>query len=795
MFKKCYNKKNRMIFLDNMIDKYLPHDVEKIAQEFWKKNKSFTLKKINIKNKYYCLSMFPYPSGKLHMGHIRNYTIGDIISRYKKLCGHVVFNPIGWDAFGIPAENAARDNNISPDEWTKKNVKDMKMQLQDLGFSFDWNREINTSHHSYYKWEQMFFIKLFESGLVYKKNTFVNWDPVDKTVLANEQVIDGRGWRSNALIERKKINQWYISITKYADSLFDDLLKLKYWPQKVKDMQKNWIEKKIGYNISYNDTENNLELNLFFEKIDNLNNILFIQISKENLDLIKNETFNFLDNCEQILLLDKLNNKTCNLFINDDLNKCLSIFNKQNNSDIKINDIEVLISSQSKVAISKINNYANLNFLLKNLNNNNKSLLSFRILNKYKKIKISNDYNLKDWCISRQRYWGVPIPMIECSKCGIIQENIDRLPIKLPKINQKCYKNISLKNNKNFINILCYKCKNKAQRETDTFDTFFESSWYYAKYLCKKNLNSTYLNKWLPVDQYIGGIEHANLHLIYARFFCKVMKDFDILNYDEPFTNLLTQGMILMNGSKMSKSKGNIIDQAQIISKYGADTLRLFIMFVAPPVQSFEWNENGIVGCKKFLDKIWNLSKKIQHLNENLNFFLKEENFNETQLSIIETYNDSLSNIKSIIDNKMTFNVVIAILMTLTNLISKMDIKDETNKYIFRTILESIIILLSPFSPHITHFIWTHMFKKNTVILNELFPKNIDLINENTHLIWMPVYVNGKFKKKIHIEKNINQENLIKFIFIDDNLNEILKDKKIKNIFYKKEKLINLLVQ
>jgi leucyl-tRNA synthetase len=778
-----------------MIDKYLPNEVEKIAQEFWKKNKSFTLKKINIKNKYYCLSMFPYPSGKLHMGHIRNYTIGDIISRYKKLCGHVVFNPIGWDAFGIPAENAARDNNISPEEWTKNNIKDMKTQLQNLGFSFDWNREINTSHYSYYKWEQMFFIKLFESELVYKRNTFVNWDPIDQTVLANEQVIDGRGWRSNALIERKKINQWYISITKYADLLFDDLLKLNHWPQKVKDMQKNWIEKKVGYNITYNDIENNLELDLFFERINNLNNILFIQISKENLDLIKTKHVFSLDKIEQFLVLNKINNKPHILFINDDINNCLYSFNKQNKLNIKIEEVEILTSSQSKIVISKINNYDNLNFLLKNLNNNNKTILSFRILNKYKKIKIINDYNLKDWCISRQRYWGVPIPIIECSKCGIIPENIERLPIKLPKINQKCYKNISLKKNKFFVNTLCYKCKNNAQRETDTFDTFFESSWYYAKYLCKKNLNSNYLNKWLPVDQYIGGIEHANLHLIYARFFCKVMKDFDILNYDEPFTHLLTQGMVLMHGSKMSKSKGNIIDQAQIISKYGADTLRLFIMFVAPPEQSFEWNENGIIGCKKFLDKIWNLSKKAQNLNENLNFYIKEEILNETQLLIIKSYNDSLINIKLIIDNKMTFNVVIAILMTLTNLIYKMEITNDVNKYIFKKILESIIILLSPFSPHITHVIWTYILKKNNVILNESFPKNIDLINENPFLIWISIYINGKFKKKIQIEKNITQDNLIKLILMDNNLNKFLENKEIKNVFYKKEKLINLLIK
>lgn len=778
-----------------MIEEYLPREVEKIVQDYWKKNNFFTLKKINVKNKYYCLSMFPYPSGKLHMGHIRNYTIGDIISRYKKLCGYYVFNPIGWDAFGIPAENAARDNNISPEKWIKKNIKDMKTQLQELGFSFDWNREINTSHYTYYKWEQMFFIKLFESGLVYKKNTFVNWDPIDNTVLANEQVINGRGWRSNALIERKKIAQWYISITKYADLLFDDLLKLKHWPQKVKDMQKNWIDRKTGYNVSFFSELKKIKLNLFFENIYKLNNIIFIQLSKENLDLIENKEKSSLDNIEQLFLINDITKKTHITFINDDTNICLKKFNEKYKLKIKLDDLEILENSESKIVINKINTYENFNSVFKNLNNNNKELILFRILKKYKNIKIKHHYNLKDWCISRQRYWGVPIPIIECTKCGIITEKIENLPIKLPKIKQKNYINISLKNKKNFTDITCHKCNKKSLRETDTFDTFFESSWYYAKYLCKNNLNSAYINKWMPIDQYIGGIEHANLHLIYARFFCKVMKDFNILECDEPFTCLLTQGMILMHGSKMSKSKGNIIDQAQIISKYGADTLRLFIMFVAPPEQSFEWNDNGIIGCKKFLDKIWDLSKKLSFLYKDFDMSLKELNFDENQLSIIKTYNESINNIKKMIEDKMTFNVVIAVLMKLTNLIYKIDLIEKLNIYIFKEILESIIILLSPFSPHITHFIWTNILKKDTLILNESFPKNIILNNNSNLFIDISIYINGKFKKNININKDISQENLVNFIMHDIDLEKLFKQKNIKNVYYKKEKLINLLIQ
>lgn len=771
-----------------MIEEYIPNDIEKIAQDYWLKNASFNLKNINKKNKYYCLSMFPYPSGKLHMGHIRNYTIGDVIARYKKLCGYFVFNPIGWDAFGIPAENAARDNNVSPEDWTKKNIKDMREQLKELGFGFDWNREVNTSHYSYYKWEQMFFIKLFNSGLVYKKNTFINWDPVDKTVLANEQVIDGRGWRSNAVVERKKIPQWYINITKYADLLFDDLMKLKNWPQKVKDMQRNWINKKIGYNVTYTTEIKDFFINIFFEQLNNLNNILFFQISKENIDSLISTKKITLIKKEYIYLFNKIDNKKIILFINDDINTCINIFNIKNNLNIDVQNIVILTNSQIKTIIKKNDNYNKINYIFRKLNDKNKNIIFFKILKKNKCLEINSDYNLKDWCISRQRYWGVPIPIINCNKCGIIPENITNLPIKLPKIKQKSYKIISLNKNKKFIKTFCPKCNSIANRETDTFDTFFESSWYYAKYICKKNLNSNVLNKWLPVDQYIGGIEHANLHLIYARFFCKVMKDFGILIHDEPFDNLLTQGMILMHGSKMSKSKGNIIDQAQIIKKYGADTLRLFIMFVAPPEQSFEWNDNGINGCKKFLDKIWVLSKKIDVINE----CIDKKDFNKEQILLIKFYNDSINKIKLIIEEKMNFNIIIATLMTLVNFINKIELKDNINKYIYKKILESIIILLSPFSPHITHVIWTNILKKNTAIINESFPKIINIDNYENLMIKIAIYINGKFKKNINVKKNTDKDVLFNFIKDDIEIITLLKNRKIENFFYKEDKLINL---
>ncbi len=769
-----------------MTQQYIPEIIEKTMQNHWLKNNLFKLTNIKQKNKYYCLSMFPYPSGKLHIGHIRNYTIGDIISRYKKLFGYCVFNPIGWDAFGMPAENAARDNNVSPSIWTKKNISFMTKQLKTLGFSFDWNREINTSSSSYYKWEQMFFIKLYESGIVYKKNAFINWDPIDKTVLANEQVIDGKGWRSNATIERLKIPQWYISITKYADLLFDDLKKLNNWPTKVIDMQKNWINKKIGFQIKFLFKKKCLFI--FLENLLFVKDIIFINIHIENdiIDFIgKKNIHQFLNN--------PLNNFKILLFINKPDSECLSIYNSINKTNFSINDIIFVENTELKIAITKC---AKKTLSLNNLDNNDIELLFFTLFKKNSNIKLTINYNLKDWCISRQRYWGVPIPIFYCKKCGIMTEKIEKLPVKLPTIHKKIYKNISLKNNKKFLHVNCHKCNNIALRETDTFDTFFESSWYYLKYIChKKNLNSNDLNLWLPVDQYIGGIEHANLHLIYSRFFFKVMKDFKIVHYDEPFKNLLTQGMVLMNGSKMSKSKGNIIDQEFLVSKYGADTLRLFIMFSAPPEQSFEWNDNGILGCKKFLDKVWGLSVKVSENYPIVYENFLEQNLTNAQQKIIKIYNDILDDIKTIITTKMSFNVVIANLMKLTNMLMKFHSNEKLDHQIGNLILENLIVLLYPFAPHITHYIWLYIFKKHTNIINEQFPNKIVLNKINKLSNNIAIQINGKFRKCLECHEKIDKDLLVNKILIDKELNKFLIEKKIKHVFYKEDKLINILTE
>lgn len=748
---------------------YIPEKIEKIVQIFWKKNKNFHINNNEYKKKFYCLSMFPYPSGKLHIGHIRNYTIGDVISRYKKLEGFNVLNPIGWDSFGIPAENAAYKNNIAPHLWINNNIRCMKNQLKKLGFGFDWDREITTSHKDYYKWEQLFFIKLYKSNLIYKKSSFINWDPIDKTVLANEQVINGKGWRSNAIIERKKIPQWYLKITDYADELLDGLNNLNKWPIKVKEMQKNWINKKIGYELIFDVYKTNQNLKIFINNLNNIQNINIVLISNEH-DLINENNIN------TIHLINPLNKKLIPVNITLKENQHLTEY---------LCDV-ITLQKNDNIINDSINIFNNIH--LKYIN-----ILIIKVLKN--RIKKKHVFNLKDWCLSRQRYWGTPIPIIYCDICGIITEKENKLPIILPKIKNYVYKNISLGNIDNFINTCCPQCNKKAYRETDTFDTFFESSWYYIKYICyNMNLDSTILNLWLPVDQYIGGIEHATLHLIYARFFHKLMKDFNIVDNEEPFKNLLTQGMVLLNGTKMSKSKGNIIDQELLIKKYGADTLRLFILFSAPPDISFEWQDNGIKGCKKFLEKIWNLAHKICNIKSDETISFDILNFSEIQLRLINNFNFILEKIYFNIKETKSFNVVISLLMKMLNLSDNLNISKNLDIIILKKFFDIILILLSPISPHITHYLWSYVLKKNTLIINEILPEILKNKKINTELVNLAIYINNKFKTNISISTKLNKTEILNIAIKNTIIKICLLNKNIKNIIYKEFKILNIII-
>ncbi len=751
--------------------KYIHGNVEFFIQAFWKKKSVFQINNLNVQNKYYCLCMFPYPSGKLHIGHIRNYTIGDIISGYARLKNASVLNTIGWDSFGMPAENAAYDNNISPEDWTFNNIFNMRKQLKRLGFSFDWGKEITTSNPNYYKWEQLFFIKLHKSGLVYKKDGFINWDPVDKTVLANEQVINGRGWRSNALIKRVKIKQWYVKITDYANELLDDLDKLPGWSNKVKYMQKNWICKIVKFECLFYVKEIDKILKIFIEDIFCIYLIKKIILHKDHeladlLATIKDGTY------------------VCNPMNGRKIKLSIAINTYEENCD----KYYFLMFKSSFFWIKK-----NRVFRYTKKSQFKKVLIRIMFLKSI--LKKSDRFKLQDWCISRQRYWGSPIPIITCVNCGVIPVNENKLPVVLPGIKIKKNVKFSLRSVKNFYLTRCCICNNIAFRETDTFDTFFESAWYYVKYLSKKSINTYYLNKWLPVDQYIGGIEHATMHLIYARFFFKVMRDFGILKSDEPFINLLTQGMVLMDGSKMSKSKGNIPDQEKLIKKYGADTLRLFIIFSAPAEHSFEWTYNGISGCKKFLDKIWRYAISLKNNIIIKGYFdITKINFEGRVIKLLMKFNNIIGMIYDSLNTSYSFNVVVAYLMQLLRVLEDVKFDKPENVCLSMKMFRALLIILSPITPHIVNFIWTYILHESKLIITEKLPCRIKNIYVEKKLINIFVFINNKFIKKFFISNILSDNDIKKSILSDNDIKEYISLKDIKRIIYKKNKMMNIII-
>lgn len=794
--------------------------VEKLMQCYW--DKTYAFKTIrDEKEKFYCLSMFPYPSGKLHIGHIRNYTIGDIIARYKRIKRYNVLHPIGWDSFGMPAENAALNNKTSPSKWTRKNISQMKKQMKELGFSFDWNKEIITCNPSYYKWEQSFFLKLYKLGLVYKKKSIVNWDPVDKTVLANEQVIEGKGWRSNSPIEKKEITQWYLKITSYAKELLNGLDNLTSWPKKVIEMQRNWIGHSSGFEITFKIFNSKNNLKIYTTRLDTIFGVTFIGISyrheilkkfkikKKDLAIFNNKIAK--DNyTEKIGLntnkyaINPINNEKVPIWIVNyiDENETESCIMGVPSHDTRDFEFSKIYNIKKKKVIDSNPDNSEPNILKGILINSNEfsgtisdeaSIQISKLLENKKSLIKKDKYKIKDWCISRQRYWGTPIPIIYCKNCKIVPEKDENLPVVLPEKIRIKNRIPTLKNIKKFYNTICHKCNGKAKREIDTFDTFIESSWYYLKYICDDiNKSKDDINYWMPVDQYIGGIEHAILHLLYARFFNMVMRDQGILKHNEPFKKLLTQGMILMHGSKMSKSKGNVIDQKNLIDIYGADSLRLFIIFSAPPEQTFEWKNDGIIGCRRFLDKLWKLTYEFSYYKTNNNTkknYIILDNHNK----IIEKYNIIIQKIHNSMEINYTFNNIVSSSMELINILININYKIETDYFLFKKILESLLIILNPLSPHITQYLWINVLKKNTTMSEENWPERLHL--DNTYnVIKFIVQINGKFKKVIKIIKDKEKAEVLEIIKNDVNLKNSLNLLHAKDVFFIKNKLINILI-
>ncbi|MBT5863782.1 MAG: leucine--tRNA ligase [Gammaproteobacteria bacterium] len=806
---------------------YNPKDIEANIQEFWEKNNSFKTDFNATKNKYYCLSMFPYPSGKLHIGHVRNYTIGDVISRSQRMLGKSVFQPMGWDAFGLPAENAAIANKVHPSEWTKKNINHMREQLKRLGYSYDWDNEISTANPEYYKWEQWFFIKLLEKNLVYKKKSEVNWDPIDKTVLANEQVVDGRGWRSGAIVERKEIPQWFLKITEYSDELLEGLEDLNSWPTSVKMMQKNWIGKSEGALVKFKISNSNDLLEVYTTRVDTIFGVSFLAISPNHNILKSQKKSNpilarFIDKCNSL----KLSEETVSLIEKEGVDTGLTAINPLDGSvvpiwtanyvlsdygtgcvmcvpghDIRDNEfavkynlpvIKVINPESSKLVHKEI--FIGEGTLINSgkYTNLESHLAKENILKDLVKIDagISKiNYRLRDWGISRQRYWGCPIPVFYHEDGTVYPVPEDDLPIKLPDDIDFSQDGNPLENHPTWKHIKCPYTGKKAIRETDTFDTFFESSWYYLRFLSpgfKDGLVDKSKNNWLPVDQYIGGIEHAILHLLYARFFHKLMRDIGIIDSSEPFLSLLSQGMVLQNGIKMSKSKGNTIDPDDIINKYGADTVRLFIMFSAPPEQSLEWSDTGIEGSHKFLKRLWSLSFKVIDNNNSSNIDLQKSSNMRTKI------HKTIKKFTHDVFDRNSFNTAIASSMELLNDMIKYNLSKNFDNKVLLEGIESVIKMLSPITPHICQELWNNL-DKNSSLIDEPWPKvdNDALVESKKEII---VQINGKLRGKVIIETDQNKEEVNSIVILDEKLNSYLKDNDIKKIIYVKNKLINYVV-
>lgn len=817
-----------------MQQQYPFKDIEQQAQQDWETNQSFAASEHSDKPKYYCLSMFPYPSGRLHMGHVRNYTIGDVLSRFHKMKGFNVMQPMGWDAFGLPAENAAIKNETAPAAWTYSNIEHMKAQLKQLGLGVDWNREIATCKPEYYKWEQWLFTELFKKGLIYKKTSTVNWDPVDGTVLANEQVIDGRGWRSGALVEKRDIPQYFMKITAYAEELLNDLDKLDGWPEQVKTMQRNWIGKSYGCEVEFpiiglNHEPQTGNLKVYTTRPDTLMGATYVAVAAEHalatLAAQNNpELADFIAECKRgsvaeadVATAEKKGMAT-GLFVTHPLN----------GEQLPVWVANYVLASYGEGAVMAVPAHDERDFEFANkyhlpikaviqhpdtdqlpmtehgvlfdsgefngLDFEQSSEAISAALNAKNLGKRRTQFRLRDWGVSRQRYWGCPIPIVHCASCGEVPVPLEHLPVVLPEEVKMDGVGSPIKKDPGFYETTCPTCHGKATRETDTLDTFFESSWYFARYASfdsDKAMVDERANYWLPVDQYVGGIEHAILHLLYARFFNKLMRDVGLIKNDEPFTNLLTQGMVLKDGSKMSKSKGNTVDPQELIDTYGADTARLFMMFAAPPEQSLEWADSGVEGANRFLRRLWkavydhvNLGSIAPYTQGDLNAELKALRL---QLhSTIEKVADDYG-------RRHSFNTAISSVMELMNALAKIDATDDVTRSVRQEVLQNVALLLSPIVPHICQAIWAEL-KPGSHILEAGWPiaDKAAMVQDNVEYV---IQVNGKLRGSITVAKTESKEALEKLAIDQPCVQKYIEDSMtVRKIIVVPNKLINVVV-
>ena len=820
---------------------YNPAEVEKIAQTYWQDNDSFKVVEDHSKEKYYCLSMFPYPSGHLHMGHVRNYSIGDAISRYQRMQGKNVLQPMGWDAFGLPAENAAMQNNVPPAQWTYSNIDYMREQLKQLGYAYDWSREIATCHPDYYRWEQWFFTQLFNKGLVYKKESEVNWDPVDQTVLANEQVVDGRGWRSGAIVERRSIPQWFVKITAYAQELLDDLDQLDGWPEKVKTMQSNWIGRSEGVELNFEiagETDLQLKkLSVYTTRPDTLMGVTYVAVAPQHPIATKaaaesQDLKAFIERESKI----KVAEADMATMEKMGMDTGLKAIHPISGLEVPVFIANFVLMSYGSGAVMAVPGHDQRDWefakkyglaikqVVKPVNDEecdlDKAAFTGKGIlvnsNQFDGLEFSDafdaisahlaandqgkktvNFRLRDWGVSRQRYWGAPIPIINCSDCGSVPVPEDELPVLLPEEVEFDESGSPLGKLAEFYEVNCPKCGAVARRETDTFDTFMESSWYYARYASRDNDSSMLddrANYWLPVDQYIGGIEHAILHLLYSRFFHKLMRDAGIVTSDEPFKKLLTQGMVLKDGTKMSKSKGNTVDPLPLIEKYGADTVRMFTMFASPPDQSLEWSDSGVEGSYRFLKRLWKIVA--DHDVVSIAKISKTE-LSPGQRKLRLKSHQSLEKISDDYGRRNTFNTAIAATMELLNATTKfIDAQREPlslhDKMVVQESLEIIIAVMAPIVPHFSHVLWQHLGHSGAVI-DATWPV-VDPTALTQDSILVVVQVNGKLRAKLEVAKDLTKQELETLALEDETVTRFTNAGTIRKVIVVPGKLVNIVV-
>lgn len=817
--------------------------IEKKWQRKWHEGEAFKVDLDKTKKKYYTLVMFPYPSGNLHMGHVRNYSIGDVVARFKKMQGHNVLHPMGWDAFGLPAENAAIKRGVHPDKWTCSCIDNMRRQLKDLGISYDWGREVATCQPDYYKWTQWMFLQLYKHGLAYKKKSYVNWCPSCETVLANEQVVNGKCERCKSDVGKKDLEQWFFKITDYAQRLLDDIDKLTGWPEKVKIMQRNWIGRSEGAEIEFRIEGRDKSLTVYTTRPDTIFGVTYMVMAPEHpivAELISGTQYESV--CMELIEKVKHVNEITRTSTETEKEGVFTgayAVNPLNGEKIPLYIANYVLLDYGTGAVMGVPAHDQRDFEFAGKYNlpvkvvinpegqqlspdamehayeeegivvnsqqfdgmGNREMIS-KVIDFIEEKKVGKrtiNFKLRDWLISRQRYWGAPIPIVYCDKCGIVPVPEDQLPIMLPAEVKFTGKGQSpLSGSEEFLHAECPACGGKATRETDTMDTFVCSSWYYLRYCDPTNSQNPFSKEnveyWMPVDQYIGGVEHAILHLLYSRFFTKALYDMGYVPVEEPFTNLLTQGMVLKDGAKMSKSLGNVVSPEEIVEKYGADTARLFILFASPPEKDLEWSDQGVEGCYRFLNRVWRIVEEFKPVI-NVKGGIPE-NISPEDKELRYAVHSAVKKVTDDISERFNFNTAISAVMEMVNALynyREKAAKEQRNPYVLKEALQKLVVVLAPFVPHITEELWELIGEEGSVH-SQKWPEYDQkvLVKDEVEIV---IQINGKVKDRIFIPSGLDKVQTEKAALESSRVKALIEGKSTANVIVVPQKLVNIVVR